>query len=794
MNDRTMPAGGTDQTQDLGPHDRDAFELVAEQFARECRAGTPRTISEYEALYPEHAEKIRRLLPTVALMEQLKHDTERDRSSETRRDVLPERLGEFRVIREIGRGGMGVVYEAVQESLGRHVALKVVQKVFLNAKRLQRFQREAQAVAQLHHTNIVPIFGIGEHDGVPFYAMQYIDGTGVDTLIANWRKSGAPAGADRWRFVAQIGKQVAEALEYAHGQGVLHRDVKPANLLIDAQHTVWITDFGLAKLAGREELTASGDVVGTLRYLAPEALNGQTDHQSDVYSLGLTLYELLTLSAPFGEVSPSELLRQVNESRPVRPRKLTPAIPRDLETIVLKAIAREPSDRYENAGALADDLNCFLQDWPIQARRATLPERFWRWQRRNRLIAAMLLVTLAVVVGAAVFGWVEWIRTKHALRRSNANVALSLEIFDNLFDQLAAQDHISSLPLGDAGGPLTRSRRIQRGAAPPPNLGPSPAFPPDHAPTLPTAKGELAPTLRDLPGGLMDDDGAIRKSGRPHGPPGPRSQQADSALLTTVLTFYERFAQENATNPRLEGEAAWAYRKVGALQERLGNPEQAEAAYARAISLLESLVARFPTEREYRWRLVQTFDMADPTVADDAASDRWAKRLERARLFIDHLVTEDPSNADYANFRPRIYVKLGATLQRLNRLGEAESALRGAIAMEDELYAKSPEHPPVLMDRATTKEFLAIIANDRGNRDEAIRLLNDAVADLETVKSSHKFRPPLFARLRSLALAFEKVGEPSRAQELRQWADEDESQPHPPPMKTERKRQSRGAP
>src|SRR4051812_4261281 len=366
----------------------DSFDRLAEEFAELCRRGEAPSIAEYETRHPEHAERIRRLLPTVAMVEQLKRGARARREAEADRP-LPERLGEFRVVRELGRGGMGVVYEAVQESLGRHVALKVVHHVHLDARRLQRFRREAQAVAQLHHTNIVPIFGVGEHEGLPYYAMQYIRGHGLDVFLQGWRDDRSSRHDDRARFVAGLGKQAAEALQYAHEQGILPRDIKPANLLVDEHGALWITDFGLAKLVGHEDLTASGDVVGTLRYLAPEALRGETGPRSDVYSLGLTLYELLTLTPPFGELSASELLRRVSEGQPTRPRKLTPDLPRDLETIVLKAIAREPGHRYPTAGALADDLRRYLEDRPIRARRAGPLERAWRGSRRNRATAAL---------------------------------------------------------------------------------------------------------------------------------------------------------------------------------------------------------------------------------------------------------------------------------------------------------------------------------------------------------------------------------------------------------------------
>src|SRR5262245_29919244 len=327
------PPVAADTLADEGPR---SFDRLAEEFVERCRAGESPSLSDYEARYPEHADRIRKLLPTVAMMEQLKRAPQRARAGQPAPSA-PQWLGEFRVLRELGRGGMGVVYEAVQESLGRHVAVKVIHHVQLDAKRLQRFRREAQVIGQLHHTNIVPIFGVGEHEGVPYYVMQYIAGSGLDVLLGSWRKDETLRGGDRWRFIAGLGVQAASALQHAHDQGVLHRDIKPANLIIDEHRSVWITDFGLAKLVGHDDLTATGDIIGTLRYLAPETLHGQTDPRSDVYSLGLTIYELLTLNPPFGEVSPSELLRQVSQEQPIAPRRLDPAIPRDLETIVLKA-------------------------------------------------------------------------------------------------------------------------------------------------------------------------------------------------------------------------------------------------------------------------------------------------------------------------------------------------------------------------------------------------------------------------------------------------------------------------
>ncbi|MGD0093640.1 MAG: serine/threonine-protein kinase, partial [Planctomycetota bacterium] len=365
--------------------ERDPVDLVAEEFAQQCRRGAQPSVGEYAERYPALAEQLRALLPSVLMMEELKRHKEADAALPGGAGI--EWLGDYRILREIGRGGMGVVFEAEQKTLGRHVALKVLPKhSLLDPKSLQRFQREAQAAAQLHHTNIVPVYGIGEAEGLHYFVMQYIQGQGLNEVLDSFREqrplpAATGGGAGRratpvpappcgqassdnlyWRWVAQVGVQVADALNYAHNQGILHRDIKPANIILDTLGTLWITDFGLAKFAHQADLTAPGDILGTLQYMAPEALQSQADARSDVCSLGLTLYELLTLHLPFSDTSPAALLRQISEKEPARPRQINPAIPLDLETVILKAIARHPEQRYQSAAALADDLRRFLDD------------------------------------------------------------------------------------------------------------------------------------------------------------------------------------------------------------------------------------------------------------------------------------------------------------------------------------------------------------------------------------------------------------------------------------------------
>jgi hypothetical protein len=223
--------------------------------------------------------------------------------------------------------------------------------------------------------------------------------------------------------VAHVGVQVADALEYAAGQGVLHRDIKPSNLLLDVWGAVWLTDFGLAKASGTDNLTGTGDLLGTLRYMAPERFRGRTDVRSDVYSLGLTLYEMLVLRPAFAADGQGELMHQITSAEPPRLDELAPGLPRDLVTIVRKAMAKDPADRYQTPGALADDLRRFLDDRPIQARRISLPEQAWRWSRRNPTMAVLLAALIALAGSAA--GGGLWFERQQTARRGQAREALN---------------------------------------------------------------------------------------------------------------------------------------------------------------------------------------------------------------------------------------------------------------------------------------------------------------------------------------------------------------------------------
>lgn len=434
---------------------------VVDEFLERQSEGRRPEIQEYLDRYPHAADLLRNVLASLQLIEDSQWAAG---GGAGENDACPEELGDFRIVREVGRGGMGVVYEAEQISLGRRVALKILPLAgVLDSRRLQRFKNESRAAAALHHAAIAPVYSTGCERGVHYYAMQFIDGATLAELIAALRSGGTktpgdsspegddsqaptlphgnrpesnrshdkslanrptrpraaadestlralaatPAGRPHYRAVAGLAAVAAEALDYAHQQGVVHRDIKPANLMLDKDGRLWVTDFGLAHIEADVGVTLTGDVLGTLRYMSPEQLlarRGVVDGRSDVYSLGATLYELLTLQPAFPGDERADLLERIASEEPTALRAIDSRIPVDLETVVLKALAKNPAERYATAADMADDLRRFLDDRPILARPPTLAQRASRWVRRHRAISAALgavAATLLVTAAAA---------------------------------------------------------------------------------------------------------------------------------------------------------------------------------------------------------------------------------------------------------------------------------------------------------------------------------------------------------------------------------------------------------
>jgi tetratricopeptide (TPR) repeat protein/predicted Ser/Thr protein kinase len=349
----------------------------------------------------------------------------------------------YTILSELGRGGMGVVYRAKQLSVNRDVALKVVRSDVLDTlpmatrnSTLARFRHEAHAAARLEHDNLVPVYDVGEAGSLRYYAMRFVDGVSLYDMLRNK----ALSNQDAARYI----EPVARGLHYAHEKGILHRDLKPHNIIVERKtNRPMLTDFGLAKfLEERNELTHAGDIMGTPSYMSPEQArdSGKVMALADVYSLGATLYHVLTSRPPFQAANVAETIRQVLDEEPVPPRRLNPAIDRDLETICLKCLQKEPARRYESSLALAEDLQRYLEHKPILARPAGMVERTWRWCRRNpRLAGTAALASLLLVfwVTSIVIGYAS---TVAALAESESRLARAQSIVDELFTEVSDND------------------------------------------------------------------------------------------------------------------------------------------------------------------------------------------------------------------------------------------------------------------------------------------------------------------------------------------------------------------
>lgn len=744
---------------------RNPLDVLAEEFTDRCRRGERPTVDEYADTHVELADEIRELFPTIVAMERLKQRklTSGSRPVAARIEKL-EQLGDYRIVREIGRGGMGIVFEAEQQSLARRVAVKVFpQHALGDSRNLRRFQREARTVARLHHTNIVQVYGVGQQDGLHYYVMQYIRGVGLDKVIDQLKatspadddaaeKSGAPlapsartrtatdaarailndietrtdalapavdsgsdsqhlaaaatrkvdssdasqpamaAGAaaraapprpvarsdgDFWQGVARIGIQVGEALQYAHAQGVFHRDVKPANLLLDAQGTVWVADFGLAKAIEQDDLSQTGDIVGTLRYMAPEQLTGNYDARSDVYSLGMTLYELLALRPVYDESDRTHLLRRVAQGEPAPPRKFRPDIPRDLETIVLKAIARNPNHRYPTAAELAADMRRFLDNRPIRARRVSPVERLWRWSRRNPAVAslsAMLLLVVLAAFAAISWKWQDAEREKQRAQlensRAEANLSLALDSMDQFLDRFAStwMAHPSE-PQSEDGENEVEFRMV------------------------------------------VSDSTAV--------------------ILQDALKFYDQFAEQNADNPRLRRDTAKAHRRVGDIHERLGQYDKAESAYRRALELLEAQAESFPNNADLAADTAATLNQLALVLKTVDRYDEANSHLDRARRILAAQLERSPESLRCQYELALTYDNLGGVLWRRRQPNEAAASQRRAMELLETLVERHPENADYRLALARTYRSNAPFMSFGKPRDEATDYRAEAIVMLE---------------------------------------------------------------
>ena len=582
---------------DTADHDQEAFDKISEEFAAAIRLGKKPSIDDWVATHKDRDGQLRQLLTSVAMIEGLKDSSSSNsrHESESFSFATPTQLDEYQIIGEIGRGGMGIVYEAIHQSLGRRVAIKVLASRMLgDEKNLTRFRREARAAARLRHSNIVPVYGVGQADGLHYYVMDFVKGQSLrewvqsasdDSAItkrASTRKLESSRDVDtshenpasdstewkhhdlvsnqstdsHFRWVANIGSTVCDALQYAHDQGVLHRDIKPANLLLDQQDVVWIADFGLAKLHDPNEMTETGDIVGTPQYMSPECFEGKFDAQSEIYSVALTLFELLTRHPAIDGKNPAEIVRRSTTGEVISPRKHDPSIPRDFETILMKALSVDPQSRYASAGQMRDDLNRFMRNEPIAARPIGYLERTGRWIRREPLAAGLTLATFASLVTMLSVAAVAYIKTASALGVAETS-------------QRSAEQ---SLVERTAALSLAKQQRLRAET------------------NLQVAVQAFDQIMQNVAGRGVELDAEYL--GELADSTSPTVSAADAELLQTLLGFFDELAAKNDED--LRSVSADAYRRVGDIYQRLGKLQEADTAYARSLVLYDALAQQQP--------------------------------------------------------------------------------------------------------------------------------------------------------------------------------------------------------
>jgi serine/threonine protein kinase len=779
-----------------------ALAELVEELSNKLLAGEAANLSAYLRAHPEHAEELRRLLPSLrALADVGRSAAEDDAALAPATPQVGRVLGDFRILREVGRGGMGVVYEAVQESLGRHVALKVLPAdARLGPHQLERFQREARAAARLHHTNIVPIHGVGEDQGTHYFAMQLIDGQGLDAVLRELRppepgavsaetnpilhglRSGCfaeatpdPTAEDRaeatsasgkrpgpggdteveyFRSVARIGVQVASALDHAHRQGVLHRDIKPSNLLLSPDGTVWVADFGLAKVEGAAELTGTGDVVGTLRYLAPERFGGVSDARSDIYSLGLTLYELATLRPGFAENDRLRLLDQIHKETPPRPRQVVPAVPRDLETIILKASDKEPARRYQTAGELAEDLRCFLAGEPIRARRLGLLERLGKFVRRNRgpvLAASLVILTLAGgVIGTTIgFFRAEYSRQAEVEQRhlAEANARQAHEAVDRYYTQVSesvllnepALEPLRKQLLEDALHYYEGFARQQSGdpetlaevAAANLRIGNwihGLALQEDALPTVERATEAVEQLLRtnaSIPTSSSLRTGVTRILA--YGVPMPHPEEV-IRVGTRASAAWEELVRREPAVPGYRNDLATIYMMKATAAHRIREFEAEAADDRRAGQLLAGLVAEHPEIPHYRYGLVMSRVLEAEGLTGleqiPAAEQAEQQSLELAQ----GLVAEFPAVTAYKELHRWDINLIAYHREMRGRFPEAESWYRQELEINEGLLERYPTVPRYRVNVLNSSCSVADVLWAQGRQEEAGKAYRSAVA------------------------------------------------------------------
>ncbi|MCI0683039.1 MAG: serine/threonine-protein kinase [Gemmataceae bacterium] len=718
-----------------------------------------------ERCSPEERTELRRRIEALRSMMGLMEGRAGGEDGNGKATRLPSIPG-YEIVAELGNGGMGVVYLAWHLGLKRQVALKMLHgRGGASPERLARFRQEAESIARLQHPNIVHIYDVGDHDSLPYYAMECVAGGSLATKLA-----GAPQPP---REAATVVHVLARAVAAAHDQGVIHRDLKPANVLLQISECRWqiagspdaqsaicdlqsaipkIADFGLAKRLDADiGQTHTGEILGTPSYMAPEQASGVVDAigpATDVYALGAILYEMLAGRPPFRGASPLDTLEQVRRQDPVPPSRLVGKVPRDLETICLKCLQKEPEARYAGALALADDLGRFLRDEPIQARRVSRFERAWRWCRRNPrvlLLAAALVVAVGAVAAAlAVQQRARWrlneakshVRQQVSTAWGEGREAAAGQLIDEFMIMLAA-DGPAQAPLK----PRTRQALLERALR--------------HY-------REQAEETRGQPARRADYAHACHRLGELHRCFGQRGHAEQS--LREALTTYQTLLNDAPGSVKHRFNLAWCRGQLG---ETIAadRPDEAVRAYREALTLLQQLPAEVgdpDAPGRERARLLTNLGKALRALGrhDDAAPC-----FDQAAKVWSELAGEASHDPQPRLESARCHDQRAAALEASGQAAAAEAAYREARTVAKRLADDFPTSPWCQRELANALYNLARLAVAGRRSAEARALVEDAVRHQQAAMALHPNDPELRASLdRHQALASQLAGNRGKGQ------------------------------
>ncbi len=632
------------------------------------------------------------------------HDAgERDSSHGARRGGKIKYFGEYEILDEVGSGGMGVVYKARQAKLRKIVAVKMIRTGELARPReVQRFQAEARAAAKLDHPGIVSVHEVGVHEGHYYYTMDFVGGGSLSQLHRD-----EPIAAQR---SAELVKQLAEAMFYAHSQGIVHRDLKPANILLTTTGVPRITDFGLAKRLWNDEdsaeasMTETGQVLGTAGYMSPEQAAGQTrmvGPAADIYALGAILYAMLTTRAPFIGESAEATIRQVIHNEPIAPHVLNGSIPRDLETICLKCLAKEPHKRYGTAQLLAEDLQRFLEGRPVLARPVSRPARAWRWCRRNPVIAALATsVVILLIVGSA-------ISTTLAIIASN-NAELAIQQTD-IVTKKSKELESTIRDLDTARKEAEQNEKVAR------------------------EQSQLA--LKSLESVIFDIQRSLENA--------PGTGELRRSLLQTALAQLRKVSESFVTRPAIDRSTVAAlhdlgdvFLKIGASPEIGGDGPSAEATkvYQRALDISQQLAVKSPKDATAQRELARSYGKLGDARVQSGQVAEAIKLYQQGFTIANDLANQaGPGVSQALGDLAAWHARLGDLQLREGQVRKAlDSYQQGAIVSERwaEAYPNDPEA------QRTMADWYARVGDGQlqaGEMDDAIKSYQKSTA------SSRKF-------------------------------------------------------